>query len=244
VPDGDGWRISGRKKWVTNGERADLVVVFARAGEADDAPVGAFLVDGDAEGYVVTDREKTMGFRASETVAVRLEEVPVGPGDVVGEPDRGLHNALETMQLGRVGVAAVSLGIAQASLEHAVSYALEREQFGRSIGRFGGIQEKLAHVATRVAAGRSLLHEVARELEEGGRRGAADRVAMAKLLATETAVTAADEAVQIYGGYGYMKDYPVEKLLRDAKGTEIFEGTSEIMRVLVARGLLDDGGGG
>ncbi len=253
-PDGDGWRLTGTKKWVTNGDRAELVVVFARTGGDDDAPIGAFLVDRDAGGYRVTGREATMGLRASETVTVELDGVRVGADGLLGDGSRGLRYALEALDFGRIGVAAQALGIAQAAYEHSVAYAAEREQFGRPIGEFGAIREKVADMATRIAGARALTHEVARELQatrdgesvddHRGPGGSAARAAMAKLAATEAAMWVADEAVQIYGGYGYMRDYPVEKLLRDAKGAEIYEGTSEIMRVVVGRRALDGAGAG
>jgi alkylation response protein AidB-like acyl-CoA dehydrogenase len=188
-----------------------------------------------------------MGHRASETVTVALDGVRVPAEGLIGEAGRGLAYALESLVLGRTGIAAQALGIARAALEHATRYALEREQFGRALAEFGATQAKLANMAARISGARAAVHEVGRRLEArrlGGvdvGTGAEDlgaRAAGAKLLASETAMYAADEAVQIFGGYGYMRDYPVERLMRDAKGTEIFEGTSEIMRVVIARAIL------
>lgn len=241
--DGGGWRLTGTKAWVTNGERAGAVLVFARTGEGRH-DIGCFLVRPGADGYRVARRATTMGMRASETVDVELDGVP---GEVIGEPDRGFEYAMGALDLGRAGIAAQALGIAEAAMGFATGYALEREQFGRSIADFGAVQEKLASMAARIASARALTHEVGallqRERESGtgptrGVGGATARAAMAKVTASECAMWVADEAVQIYGGYGYMRDYPAERLMRDAKGTEIFEGTSEVLRHIIAREIL------
>jgi alkylation response protein AidB-like acyl-CoA dehydrogenase len=246
--DGEEWRIDGEKKWVTNGSRAGLLVTFARTGNEE---ISSFLVPGDAPGVSLGSRETTMGFRASDTVKIELNGARVGGDALVGDAGRGLSYALEALDLGRVGVAVQASGVGRAAMEHAARYALEREQFGREIARFGAIQAKLAEMAARVSAGRALAHEAA-EILEAFRSGSADlrtgvdgvtaRAAVAKLVASEAATWSADEAVQIYGGYGYMRHYPVEKLLRDAKGYEIFEGTSEILRQVIAREVLREAG--
>lgn len=246
--DGAAWRIEGEKRWVTNGARAGLVLLFASTGEGG---VGAFVVTPGTPGYRVGRREQTLGLRASETVAIELRDVAVAPDDVVGDPRAGLHYAMEAFDVGRVGTAAQAVGIGRAAMEHAAAYALEREQFGQPIARFGAIQEKLARMAERVAAGRALTHEAAEAvsavlkdtgLPHTGLGGLTARAAIAMLAASDAATGAADEAVQVFGGYGYMRHYPVEKLLRDAKGTEIYGGTSEIMRHVIARELLRDMG--
>ena len=251
--DGAGWRIDGEKRWVTNGARAGLVVLFAGTGEG---AVDAFLVTPDAEGYRVGKREQTLGLRASETVSVELQGVAVGGDAVVGDEREGLHYAMEELDVGRVGTAALAVGIGRAAMEHAATYALGREQFGQPIARFGAIQEKLARMAERLAAGRALTLDAAAALgtarhgAEGqsdkhartGLDGVTARAAIAMLSASDAATASADEAVQVFGGYGYMRHYPVEKLLRDAKGTEIYGGTSEIMRHVIARELLRDMG--
>jgi len=241
--DGDGWVLNGRKAWITNGARAGVVVLFARAEEG----VSCFLVEPGSPGYDVAERVTTMGHRASETVTVELSDLRVPAGALVGEPGRGLGYALESLVVGRAGIAAQALGIAQSALDHATRYALERRQFGTPLAEFGATQAKLGNIAARIVAVRAATHEVGRRLETR-RQGGVDlgtgfddlgaRAAGAKLLASETAMYASDEAVQIFGGYGYMRHYPVERLMRDAKGTEIFEGTSEIMRVVIARALL------
>jgi len=227
---------------VTNGRRAGVVLVFARTSEDG---LGVFLVRPDAEGYAVGDRENTMGLRASETLSVRLDGVRVGADALLGEVDRGLVMALEALDVGRIGVAIQAVGVGRAAIEHAARYSLEREQFGTPIGRFGALQAKLADSAQRVAAGRALAHEAAIAWEatrngtpRTGPDGVTARAAMAKLAASEAATFAADEAIQIYGGYGYMRHYPVERLMRDAKGAEIYEGTNEIMRRVIAGEIL------
>jgi alkylation response protein AidB-like acyl-CoA dehydrogenase len=244
VRDGEGWSLTGTKTWVTNGARAGVVVVFARTSE--DA-IGCFLLEPSMEGYSVERRVGTMGHRASETVDVRLDGVRPEEDGLVGEADRGFAYALESLVLGRAGIAAQALGIAQASLDHATTYSLERHQFGKALADFGATQAKLANITARIAAVRSLIGEVGERLQRArtgqpdlgvGTEALAVQAAAAKLLASETAMYASDEAVQIFGGYGYMRDYPVERLMRDAKGTEIFEGTSEIMRVVIAREVI------
>jgi alkylation response protein AidB-like acyl-CoA dehydrogenase len=244
--DGEGWRLDGEKRWITNGGRAGLVLVFARTSEDG---LSVFLVSPDAEGYHVGSQEKMLGLRASQTVRVSLDGVRVGADALLGEVDAGLRYALEALDVGRIGVAAQAVGVGRAAMEHAATYALEREQFGTPIARFGAIQAKLADSAQRLAGGRALAHEAARAwtslTTSGSRRGAGGvtaRAAMAKLAASEAASFAADEAIQIYGGYGYMKHYPVERLLRDAKGAEIYEGTNEIMRRIIAVEVLRDAG--
>lgn len=244
--EGDEWVLRGEKRWVTNGRRAGLVVVMARTDEEDG--IGAFLVEPGTEGYSVTGGETTMGFRGSETARVTLDGVRLGADALLGEPDQGLHYALEALDVGRVGIAALSVGIARAAMEHAVRYSMEREQFGRAISGFGAIQAKLADMQQKISGARALTGragEAVQAVQEGGfprtgPDGLTARAAVAKLAASEAATWVADEAVQIFGGYGYMRDYPVEKLLRDAKGTEIFEGTNEIMRHVIAREVLRD----
>ncbi len=249
--DGDHWVLDGNKKWVTNGRRAGLALIFARTGEA--GRLGCFLVPTDVDGYAVTGRSTTMGLRASETVDVELRAVRLPANALLGEEGRGLAVALDALTLGRAGIAAQAIGIGAASLDHSVRYAGEREQFGRPLSAFGAIQAKLAEMAARVSAARAAVREVGARLQRV-REGADDegvgaealvaRVAGAKLVASEAAMFASDEAVQIFGGYGYMRDYPVEKLMRDAKGTEIYEGTSEIMRVVIAREIQRAGAAG
>jgi alkylation response protein AidB-like acyl-CoA dehydrogenase len=235
-----GWVLSGSKAWVTNGGLADVLVVMCRT----DAPgerrgtkgIGAFLVPTDAEGYVVGRKEDKMGQRASETVGIAFEDLFVPDAQLLGDLSMGFAYALQGLDGGRLGIAAVALGIAQAALEHAVRYAGERVQFGRPIAEFEGMKFKLADMATRVEAARVLLREAAAAKDAAG--GPVPRLSsMAKLFASETAMEVTTQAVQVFGGYGYMRDYPVERLFRDAKVTEIYEGTSQIQRLVIAREL-------
>jgi len=238
---GDSWVLNGAKAWVSNGGTADVVLAMARtdggAGAARGARgIGCFIVPTDAPGYVVGKAEDKMGLRASNTTAVYFQDLALGAGHLLGAADAGLVVALEALDSGRMGIGAQACGIARSALEHATRYAAQRRQFGRAIREFEAVQFKLADMATRLAAARSLLHEAAR------RRDAGERVtawaAMAKLHCSETAMWVATQAVQVFGGYGFMRDYPVERLMRDAKATEIYEGTSEIQRVVIARELL------
>lgn len=233
--DGDGWILNGAKKWVTNARIAGVALVVARIEEgSSDAPsFGMFLVPTGADGFRIGDRETTMGLRPVEVLDVDLEDARVGADGLLGAEGQGMALAMEGLRIGRLGVAAQALGIARAALEHATAYADEREQFGNALRRFEAIQFKLADMATRTSAASALLGWAARE-------AAPAQAAMAKLFATETAMWVTTQAVQIFGGYGYMRDYPVEKLMRDAKGTEIYEGTNEIQRVIIARSLYDD----
>lgn len=237
--DGDGWVLNGTKSWVTNGDLAGLLLVMARTDSPEQRRgsrgISAFLIPGDAPGLEHGKAEDKMGLRASRTTGFVLRDVRVGPEALLGEEGKGLHYALETLAHGRLGVAAQAVGIGRAALEFSVKYAAERQQFGQPIKDFQAIQFKLADMATRVAAARALLHETAQR-ELSGTQGAA-QAAMAKLLASEAATWVTTQAVQVFGGYGYMRDYPVERLFRDAKVTEIYEGTSEIQRIVIARGL-------
>jgi alkylation response protein AidB-like acyl-CoA dehydrogenase len=240
VPDGAGWRLNGEKMWVTNGISADLVLLMARTAPPGDGQgtrgIGAFIVPTDAPGWVPGRKERKMGLRGSETVAVALDDLYLGPEHLIGEPDLGFHYALEALEGGRLGIAAQAIGIAEAALDHARDYADEREQFGRPIRSFQGIQFKLADMATRLEAARGLLYRAAQayQADEPRRRKLSS---MAKLFASETAMWVTRQAVQVYGGYGYSREYPVERLFRDAKVTEIYEGTSEIHRLIISREL-------
>jgi acyl-CoA dehydrogenase len=250
---GEGWRLTGEKRWVTNGERGGLLLVFARTGgePGDREGISAFLVPAGTPGISVSRRERTLGLSASETVGLDFQGVEV-PGDaLLGDEGEGYRLAMEALVPGRLGIAAQALGIAQAAYEHALAYAREREQFGRTLDTFGAIREKLAGMAIRIDGARAFLLTVSRELEESGGEAtdlalpasSRARAAMAKVMASEAAMWSADEAVQIFGGYGYMRDYPVEKLMRDAKGTEIYEGANEVLRSLVAADAIREAGG-
>ena len=229
---GDDWVIKGEKKWVTGGSTAQLALVLARTGnnESSSRAIGAFLVPTDTTGYKVGRRENTMGFRSLEIVSLELDNLKVSSDQLLGDPAQGFTYATQTMDIGRLTISAIAVGIAQAALDHAVGYADIREQFGEKLRKFEGIQFKLAEMATKVEAARALLQRAAAD-------PTSKLASMIKLFASETAMWVTTQAVQIYGGYGYMRDYPVEKLMRDAKATEILEGTNEIQRVLIAREL-------
>jgi len=240
VQDGDAWVLNGTKSWVTSGPYAGVILVQART----DTPalrrggrgIGAFIVTPDLSGLRIGKKEDKMGLRASPTVQLILEDLRVPAENVLGDPSMGFVYAMQSLDAGRLGIAAQAVGIARAALEAATNYAAERRQFGRAIREFEAIQFKLADMATRVAAARALLHATARAKDATGER-VTKGASMAKLFASDTAMWAASEAVQIFGGYGYVNDYPVEKLFRDAKITQIYEGTSEIQRIVIAREL-------
>jgi alkylation response protein AidB-like acyl-CoA dehydrogenase len=240
IRDGDDWIVSGEKLWVTNGASADVALLMVRTDTPDDRRgtrgIGAFLVPTELEGWVPAKKERKMGLRGSETVAVSLEELRLGPEHLIGEPGRGFSYALEALEGGRLGIAAQAIGIAEAALDHSRDYAGEREQFGRPIKDFQGIQFKLADMSTRLEAARGLLYRAAQayEADEPRKRKLSS---MAKLFASEMATWVTRQAVQVYGGYGYSREYPVERLFRDAKVTEIYEGTSEIHRLIISREL-------
>jgi len=246
VRQGDGWVLTGTKAWVTNGATADVVIVLARtaaprpATELPDAQgISAFIVPTDVAGYRLGERVDTMGLRASNTVSITLDNLRLEPEHLLGEEGSGLTYAMEALDAGRLGTAIVAVGIARRALEHAVAYCAERKQFGRALREFEAVQFKLADMATRVEAARALTHAAAVRRDHG--EDITRQASMAKLLASETAMWVTTQAVQLFGGYGYMRDFPVEKLFRDAKGTEIVDGTSEMQRLVIARGLYQGG---
>jgi alkylation response protein AidB-like acyl-CoA dehydrogenase len=240
VRDGDGWVLNGEKTWVTNGATADVVVAMVRTDTEGDRRgargISAFIVPTDAPGYAPGKAEDKMGLRASNTTAVAFNDLRLAADHLLGEPGRGFVYALSALDGGRLGVGAQACGIARSALEHAVRYAKQRQQFGHTIAEYQAIQFKLADMATELAAARSLLHETARRKDAG--EDVTQWASMAKLFAGEMVMRATTQAVQVFGGYGYMRDYPVEKLMRDAKVITIYEGTSEIQRVVIARELL------
>jgi alkylation response protein AidB-like acyl-CoA dehydrogenase len=235
-PDGDGWLITGSKQWITNGSRAGTFVLFARTDPetAGARGVSCFLLD--AEHVRVTREEEKLGLNSSTTSDLVVEGARVGRDRLLHEEGRGFRVAMATLDGGRIGIAAQALGIAQAAFDVASAYAKEREQFGRRIGGFQAIQWKLADMATEIDAARLLTYRAA-WLKQQGRPHTAEG-AKAKLFASEVARRQAAEAIQILGGYGYTKEFPVERYYRDAKVTEIYEGTSEIQRLVIAREIL------
>jgi alkylation response protein AidB-like acyl-CoA dehydrogenase len=231
-PDGDGWRITGRKQWITNSSQRGTILLFARTPDG----ITAFLVDGDADGLDVSGEHRKLGLHSSSTTDLILDGVRVPADRVLGEEGRGFPIAMATLDGGRIGIAAQAVGIAQAAFEQACAYALERRQFGQRIAEFGATQAKLADMATEIDAARLLVLRAAWLRDRGEPHGAAG--AKAKLFASAVARRQTGEAIQILGGYGYTKEFPVERFYRDAKVTEIYEGTSEIQRLVIARSVL------
>jgi alkylation response protein AidB-like acyl-CoA dehydrogenase len=231
--------LTGTKSWVTSGTFADVIMVMART-DAPDARRGskgisAFIVTPDLPGFSVGKKEDKMGLRASPTVQLNLDGLRVPAENLLGSEGQGFVYAMRSLDNGRLGIAAQALGIAQAALDHSLDYAAERRQFKQPIREFQAIQFKLADMASRIVSARALLHATAAAKDRG--EVITQYGSMSKLLASETAMWVTTQAVQIFGGYGYVKDYPVERLFRDAKVTEIYEGTSEIQRIVIARAL-------
>ena len=230
--DGDDWILEGAKLWITSGAQADLIIVFALAPEG----ITAFLVETASPGFTVGKVEEKLGIRSSSTVEIMLDGVRV-PGDMLlGEAGKGLHIAFNTLDGGRIGIAAQSNGITQACLDASLKYAGEREQFGRTIGRFQAVQWKLAEMSAMLEASR-LLTRMAASLRDRG-EPCTRAAAQAKLVASQLCNRAAEDAVQIHGGAGYTTEFPVERYFRDARITEIYEGTTEVQRIVIARDLL------
>jgi alkylation response protein AidB-like acyl-CoA dehydrogenase len=224
-------RITGAKQWCTNGSHASTFLVFAREGER----VSAFVVRAGAAGFTVTREEEKMGLHSSSTADLAFDDTPA---ERLGEPGRGMSIALRTLDGGRIGIAAQAVGIAQAALDVAADYAKERVAFGGPIARLGPIQQKLADMQTEIEAARALVWRAAR-LKQAGRPHTVEG-AQAKLFASAVARRQTGEAIQVLGGYGYTKEFPAERYYRDAKVTEIYEGTSEIQRLVIARALLGE----
>jgi alkylation response protein AidB-like acyl-CoA dehydrogenase len=227
-------RLSGAKQWITNGSHASTFLVFACDADADGR-VSAFVVRRDAPGFAVTREEEKLGLNSSSTADLAFEDTP---GERLGAPGGGMRIALGTLDGGRIGIAAQAVGIAQAALDVASAYARERAAFGGPIARFGQIHAKLADMQTEIEAARALTWRAAR-LKEAGRPHTVEG-AQAKLFASAVARRQTGEAIQVLGGYGYTREFPVERYYRDAKVTEIYEGTSEVQRLVIARALLGE----
>lgn len=239
VEQDDGWRINGTKCFVTNGNEAHVVVLFAVTNP--DGPkhrMTAFIVDRDMPGWRIGKLEHKMGIRASSTAELIFEDCVVPKENVLGEVGRGLSVALATLDGGRIGVASQAVGISQAALDAAIAYSKTRRQFDRPIAKFQAIQWKLADMQVQVHAARLLTRRAA--WMKQGKLKYGPEAAMAKLFASEMSSRVTSLAVQVFGGYGYVSDYPVERYMRDAKITELYEGTSEIQRLVIARKLLSD----
>ncbi|PLR76827.1 acyl-CoA dehydrogenase [Bacillus sp. V3-13] len=236
VKDGEDYILNGSKAFITNGGEADVYIVFARTDEkAGSKGISAFIVEKNSPGLVVGKDEQKMGLHGSRTVQLTFEDMRIPAGNVLGKPGEGFKIAMANLNAGRIGIAAQALGIAEAALEAAVSYAGERRQFGKPIAAQQGVAFKLADMATNIEAAKLLIYRAAQMRSQGLNCG--KEASMAKLFASKTAVETAIEAVQIFGGYGYTEDYPVERYFRDAKVTEIYEGTSEIQRLVISKNL-------
>jgi alkylation response protein AidB-like acyl-CoA dehydrogenase len=235
VRDGDEWVINGQKNWITNSGVADLYVVFAKT-DREEGRITAFVVESDRPGFDPGKLEHKLGIRGSPTGQPSFSDVRVPDENVIGEVGHGLRVALATLERTRLGAAAQAVGIAQGALDYAIGYANERVTFGKPIIEHQGIQFKLADMQTRIAAARELLYKAA-AMADRGEPGLGTWTSMAKLFASDVAMYATVEAVQVLGGYGYVDEYPLERMMRDAKITQIYEGTNEIQRVVIARGM-------
>ena len=233
--DGERYRITGSKAWVTHGGEADFYTVFARTSDERSRGISCFLVPADSSGITPQGAEDKMGLTGSTTATIDFDEVAVERERRIGDEGQGLAMALEALDSGRLGIAAVAVGVAQAALDHAVAYARERRTFGRAIIEHQGLGFLLADMAAGVAAARAATLDAARRRDRG--RPFAHQAAIAKLLATDTAMRVTTDAVQVLGGNGYTKEFPVERLMREAKVMQIFEGTNQIQRMVIARHL-------
>ncbi|UCG42573.1 MAG: acyl-CoA dehydrogenase [candidate division WOR-3 bacterium] len=238
VLDGDHYVMNGAKRFITNGGAANLFVVFAVTDpEAGHRGITAFVLEKGFPGFSVGKHEDLLGLRATSNCELIFEDCKVPKENVLGEVGAGFKVAMGTLDVSRIDIGAQAVGIAQAALDKSLAYSQERKQFGRSICEFEMIQEKLALMATGIEAARLLVYNAASQKDAGKKRFSKES-AMCKLFAAATAVEVTKEAVQIFGGYGYTKDYPVERYFRDAKCMEIYEGTSEIQKIVIARSLL------
>lgn len=237
--EGDEWVINGSKNWITHGISGDVAVVLARTGELlDSRGITAFVVERGTPGFRGGKKENKLGMRASETAEMIFEDCRIPEANVLGKVGEGFIQAMKILDGGRISIGALSLGIAKGALEASIKYAKEREQFGKPIASFQAISFKLADMATQIEAAEMLLLEAA-DLKNRGQK-VTKVSAMAKYYASEVSVRVATDAVQIFGGYGYTKDYPVEKFYRDCKLCTIGEGTSEIQKLVISREILND----
>ena len=237
VEAGDGFRLTGRKLWITNANEADIFIVFATVNpDAGYHGITAFVIERNAQGFSVGKKEDKLGIRASSTCELLLEDCLVPRSNVLGEIGRGYKVVIETLDEGRIRIAAQMVGLAQGALNHALAYTSDRKQFGKAIADFQGVQFQLARAATELAAARLMVYNAARMRDAG--EPFLMPAAMCKLFAADMAEYVSSLAVQLFGGYGYVKDYPVEKLYRDAKIGQIYEGTSNLQLQTIAKQLL------
>ena len=239
IRDGRHWVLNGSKAWATNAGTADLMMIMVRTDEPDRRRgakgISTFIVPTDSKGYAAAKPEDKMGLRASNTAGIALNDLRLPADQLLGEEGMGFVYAMEGLDSGRLGIGAQGVGIARKALELSIKYCAERKQFEQPIAEFQAVQFKLADMATRTEAARALAHRAAARKDAG--EDITLYASMTKLFASETAMWVTTQAIQLFGGYGYMRDFPVEKLFRDAKVTEIYEGTSEIQRVVIARTL-------
>jgi alkylation response protein AidB-like acyl-CoA dehydrogenase len=243
--NGDGYVLNGEKKWNTGGAVASYNTIFAVTEPGRGARgISAFVVEAGTPGYRVGKHEDKMGIRCVPVVEIHLENCRVPQGNLLGGHEgHGFKHAMITLDRARPGVAAQAVGLAQGALDLAIAYTHERKQFGQSVSSFQGIQWMLSDMATQIEAARALVHHAARVIDSGA-KNITKVSAMCKLMATDVAMKVTTDAVQLFGGYGYCKDYPIEKYMRDAKITQIYEGTNQIQRLVIARALLREAAGG
>ena len=235
--DGEDWILDGQKLWITNGKEAGVFIVFATVDpDAGYKGITAFMVEEGTEGFTVGKKEDKLGIRASSTTELVFENCKVPGANVLGEVGKGYKTAIETLNEGRIGIGAQMVGLAQGALDHTIKYVQEREQFGKPIGAFQGVQFQVAQMAVDIEAARLMVYNAARLKDEG--KDFVHQAAMAKLFSSQVAQKTASTAVDLFGGYGFTREYPVEKLYRDAKIGSIYEGTSNMQLQTIARGLL------
>lgn len=239
VRDGDDWILNGTKVWVSNGDRSQVILTMVRTDQPGDRHgsrgISAFIITPELQGFNVGKKEDKMGLRASPTLQITFDNMRVPGNRLLGTEGEGFIYAMQSLEAGRLGIAAQAVGIARAAVEHSIAYTKERHQFGKPLTEFQAVEFRLADMATKLHAARAMLHTTAAAKDRGENVGA--HAAMCKLLASETAMWITTHAIQLFGGYGYVTDYPVERLFRDAKITEIYEGSSEIQRIVIGRAV-------
>ena len=246
VLDGDEWVLNGSKCFITNGKEADVYVIFAVTGKVEKRgkmmkEISAFIVEKGTPGFTFGTKENKMGICGSSTYELIFTDCRIPKDNLLGKQGKGFNIAMHTLDGGRIGIAAQALGLAAGALETTINYVKERKQFGRAIGAFQNTQFQLADMATKVEAARMLVYKAARakdQYQKDGKTSYSVEAAMAKLCAAEVAMEVTTKAVQLHGGYGYIKEYDVERMMRDAKITEIYEGTSEVQRMVISANLL------
>jgi len=237
VLEGDHYRINGSKIFITNGGEADTYIIFAMTEPSKGLKgITAFIVESDTPGFTIGKKEKKLGIKGSATTELVFKNMMIPKENLLGKEGKGFKIAMQTLDGGRIGIAAQALGIAEGAMEKTVQYVKEREQFNRPIGKFQGLQFMMADMETQIQAAKLMVYQAAAAKAEGKPYG--KLAAMAKLYASETAMEVTTKAVQLHGGYGYTSDYPIERMMRDAKITEIYEGTSEVQKMVVAADIL------